>query len=143
MTSEEIKTFTDWVDQGAKPGNPADLPPVKVFKSFEGGWVNRVPDIVLQPEHPFTVGADVSDLYYCFKIPFGVDQEMWLKGVEFQAGNSEVAHHFILLRTRVAHSIESMPKRRSLAVNVPIWVNSAVQASSQCGHPETWRRSPP
>ena len=96
MTSEEIKTFTDWVDQGAKPGNPADLPPVKVFKSFEGGWVNRVPDIVLQPEHPFTVGADVSDLYYCFKIPFGVDQEMWLKGVEFQAGNSEVAHHFIL-----------------------------------------------
>ena len=96
MTPEEIKTFTDWIDQGGKRGNPEDLPPKKVFNTFEGGWVNKVPDIVLQAENPFTVGADVSDLYYCFKIPFGVDQEMWLKGVEFQAGNSEVVHHFIL-----------------------------------------------
>lgn len=96
LSQEEIKTFTDWVDQGAKQGNLADLPPEKVFETFEGGWVNKVPDIVLQPKEPFTVGADVSDLYYCFEIPFGVDQEMWLKGVEFQAGNSEVVHHFIL-----------------------------------------------
>jgi hypothetical protein len=96
LTPNEIKVFTDWVDQGAKQGNPADLPPEKVFSSFDGGWMHKVPDIVLQPEEPFKVGADVSDLYYCFKIPFGVDREMWLKGVEFQAGNSEVVHHFIL-----------------------------------------------
>lgn len=96
LTEKEILTFIDWVDQGAKQGNPADLPPKKVFETHEGGWVNRVPDIVLQPKEPFTVGADVSDLYYCFKIPFNVDKELWLKSAEFQAGNSEVAHHFIL-----------------------------------------------
>ncbi|MFP6584621.1 MAG: hypothetical protein VCD00_18960 [Candidatus Hydrogenedentota bacterium] len=96
MTEKEITTFIAWVDQGAKQGNPADLPPKKVFKTFEGGWVNRVPDIVLQPEEPFLVGADVSDLYYCFKIPFNADQDLWLKSAEFQAGNSEVVHHFIL-----------------------------------------------
>jgi len=96
MTIEEINTFVEWVDQGAKKGNPKDLPPKKEFKTHAGGWVNRVPDIVLQPEQPFTVGADVSDLYYCFKIPFNVDYDLWLKSAEFQAGNSEVAHHFIL-----------------------------------------------
>ncbi len=96
LTKAEIETFVRWVDQGAKEGNPADLPPRKEFQTHEGGWVNRVPDLVLQPELPFTVGAEVSDLYYCFKIPFSVDHEVWLKGVEFQAGNSEVAHHFIL-----------------------------------------------
>lgn len=96
LTEKEILTFTSWVDQGAKQGNPADLPPKKVFKTHEGGWVNRVPDIVLQPEEPFKVGADVSDLYYCFKIPFSADTDLWLKSAEFQAGNSEVAHHFIL-----------------------------------------------
>lgn len=96
LTEQEIETFVAWVEQGAKEGNPSDLPPKKVFETHEGGWVNRVPDVVLQPEEPFTVGADVSDLYYCFKIPFGVDHDVWLKGAEFQAGNSEVAHHFIL-----------------------------------------------
>ena len=96
MSTEEINTFVDWVNQGAKKGNPADLPPKKEFNTFEGGWTHRVPDIVLQAKEPFVVGADVTDLYYCMEIPFGVDQEMWLKGVEFQAGNSEVVHHFIL-----------------------------------------------
>lgn len=96
LTEKEILTFVDWVDQGSKQGNPADLPPKKEFITHEGGWVNRVPDIVLRPEEPFTVGADVSDLYYCFKIPFNVDRDLWLKSAEFQAGNSEVAHHFIL-----------------------------------------------
>jgi hypothetical protein len=96
MTPEEIKTFTDWVDQGAKQGNPADLPPEKEFTSYGEGWFHKVPDIVLQPKEPFKVGGDVSDLYYCFEIPFGVENETWLKGVEFMAGNSEVAHHFIL-----------------------------------------------
>ena len=96
LTQEEIDTFAKWVDQGAKRGNKSDLPPKKEFKTFDGGWVLREPDIVLQPSEPFTVTADTSDLYYCFEVPFDVDVDLWLKSVEFQAGNSEVAHHFIL-----------------------------------------------
>lgn len=96
MTQEEIDTFVLWVDQGARQGNPTDLPEPMDFDTFEGGWQLGNPDIVLQPSEPFTIPSDVTDLYYCFEIPFGVEKEMWLKGVEFQAGNSEVVHHFIL-----------------------------------------------
>jgi hypothetical protein len=96
LTQEEIDTFAAWVDQGARFGNEADLPPAKEFKTYEGGWRLGEPDIVLQPEEPFTVKADVTDLYQCFLIPFDLAYDVWLKGVEFQPGNTEVAHHFIL-----------------------------------------------
>jgi hypothetical protein len=96
LSQKEIDTIVAWVDQGAKQGNKKDLPPAKEFKTFEGGWKLGDPDVVLQPEVPFTVSGDITDLYQCFQIPLGVDQDVWLKGVEFQAGNPAVAHHFIL-----------------------------------------------
>ena len=96
LSQAEIDTFVSWVDQGAALGNKNDLPAPKEFKTFEGGWRLGEPDIVLQPAEPFTVSGDTSDLYQCFFIPLGLDYDIWLKGVEFQAGNNEVAHHFIL-----------------------------------------------
>jgi len=96
LSQAEIDTVVGWADQGAVFGNKKDLPPTKEFETFEGGWRLGDPDIVLQPAEPFTVSGDTSDLYQCFLIPLGLDYDIWLKGVEFQAGNNEVAHHFIL-----------------------------------------------
>ncbi len=96
LSQAEIDTIVGWVDQGAAFGNKADLPPEKNFETFEGGWRLGEPDLVLQTAEPFTVSGEISDLYQCFLIPLGLDYDVWLKGVEFQAGNNEVAHHFIL-----------------------------------------------
>ena len=96
LSKEEIDTIVAWVDQGVAFGKADELPAPKEFKTFDGGWRLGNPDLVLQPAMPFTVGGDVKDLYQCFEIPFDVDHDVWLKGVEFQPGNSEVAHHFIL-----------------------------------------------
>lgn len=96
LTTLEIDTIKGWVAAGAPEGNPADLPAARKFETFDGGWVLKKPDMVLQPQAPFVVGADVIDEYRCFHVPFGLDHDVWMKGGEFQAGNPEVVHHFIL-----------------------------------------------
>lgn len=96
LTDAEIQTIIDWVDQGAREGDPSDLPEPRVFETYEGGWQLGNPDIVLQPTAPFTVAGDESDLYQCFQIPLNLPHDIWLKGVEFQPDNTNVVHHFIL-----------------------------------------------
>lgn len=92
----EIDTIATWVDQGARFGNPADLPEPRTLETFEGGWKLGNPDLVITQPEPYTVGADVSDRYQCFVIPFDLEHEVWIKGIEFMPGNRAVAHHFIL-----------------------------------------------
>ncbi|MCH7959975.1 MAG: c-type cytochrome [Candidatus Hydrogenedentes bacterium] len=96
LSQDELDTIVAWVDQGAREGDPANLPEPLVFDSFEGGWTLKQPDLVLQPMEPFMVGKEVDDEYRCYRIPLGLDHDVWLKGVEFKPGNSKVVHHFIL-----------------------------------------------
>lgn len=96
LTADELETILRWTEQGAPRGNPKDMPPPREFKAFDGGWRLKEPDIVLQPLEPFTVGKEVDDEYRCFYVPLGLDHDVWLKGVEFQPGNNNVVHHFIL-----------------------------------------------
>lgn len=103
LTEAEIDTILSWVDQGAPRGNPKDLPPPRVFETYEGGWQLKEPDIVLQIPEPFEVSGKSDDLYQCFRIPFKSDVELWLKGVEFQPDNNNVVHHFILFEDRVGN----------------------------------------
>lgn len=96
LSPEEIATVTSWVAAGAPEGNSADLPPAREFETFEGGWQLKKPDLVLEVPEPLLVGKEVDDEYRCFAIPYSVDHDLWLKSVEYQPGNSEVVHHFIL-----------------------------------------------
>lgn len=96
LSEDEINTVLAWVDQGTKRGNPNDMPAPREFETFEGGWQLGNPDLVLSYPLPNPVGKEVDDEYRCFPIEFGLDHEVWLKGVEFKAGNSKVVHHFIL-----------------------------------------------
>lgn len=96
LSPAEIETIAAWVRQGAPEGDPAALPPPREFPTIEGGWTIRKPDLVLQPPRAYDVPADAVDEYRCFHVPLGVDHELWLKGVEFQPGNTSVVHHFIL-----------------------------------------------
>ncbi len=96
LSQEEIDTIIAWADQGAKQGNPDDMPEARVWENYEGGWMLKQPDIVLQMPEPFGVSGGDDDLYQCFLIPFAADVDLWLKGVEFKPGNNKVVHHIIL-----------------------------------------------
>ncbi len=96
LSQDEIDQVVAWAEAGAPEGNPADLPRPRIFPSYEGGWQLKKPDLVLQPLAAAAVGKEVDDEYRCFSVPFAEDRELWLKAVEFQPGNSQVVHHFIL-----------------------------------------------
>jgi hypothetical protein len=98
LKQEEIDTIVAWAEGGAPEGDPADLPPAREFATFAGGWAHRQPDLELRPERASQVGKEVDDEYRCYHVKLGLEQDVWVKGVEFQPGNTAVVHHFILFQ---------------------------------------------
>jgi hypothetical protein len=106
LTDKQKATLLAWIDGGMPRGNPKDMPEPRVFDSPEGGWRLGTPDVVLQPLEAFRVPAGGDDLYQCFQVPWGVDAELWLKGVEFKPDNLLAVHHFILFEDKAGKFAE-------------------------------------
>ncbi|HXG94329.1 MAG TPA: cytochrome c [Blastocatellia bacterium] len=93
MTQQEIDTIAAWVDQGAKEGNPKELPPAPEFA--KGGWQLGKPDVVLTMGEEFTVEPTAPDNYINFFIPTNFDKDVWVQAAEIMPGNKKVVHHVI------------------------------------------------
>jgi hypothetical protein len=94
LTQVQRDTILAWIDAGTPKGDPKDMPAAREFPQTD--WRLGSPDIIMQPTEPFTVPAGDGDLYQCFSVPFGVVNDLWLKGVEFKPDNLKAVHHFIL-----------------------------------------------
>jgi len=92
LSKQEIETITAWVDQGAKEGNPKDLPPAPKFVS---GWKIGKPDVVLTMPEEYTVEATGPDEYINFFIPTNFKEDTWVQAAEINPGNKRVVHHVI------------------------------------------------
>ncbi len=104
LTETEIATIVRWVDQGAREGDPSFLPPARNFD--HAGWKLKEPDIVFEFPEPYTVGKEVDDEYRCFVLPVPGDSDIWLKGTEYEPGNRQVVHHFIVFVDPTPKSLE-------------------------------------
>ena len=51
------------------------------------------PDLVLTTSEPFTIPAAGPDIYRSFCLPFPLDRDVTVRGVEFRPGNRRVVHH--------------------------------------------------
>ena len=90
LSATEVETLRIWAQTGCKQGDAADLPaPPK----FTDGWQLGEPDLVLEMPESFSVPADGPDIYRSFCLPFPLDQDVTIHGVEFRPGNRRVAHH--------------------------------------------------
>ena len=92
LSQQEIDTIVSWVDQGAKEGNPKDLPHVP---SFPEGWKIGKPDVVLSMPEEYTLEANGSDEYINFTIPTTFKEDVWIHAAEIHPGNRRVVHHVI------------------------------------------------
>lgn len=92
LTAEEIKKIVAWVDQGAKEGDPKDLPPVP---SFPASWQIGQPDAVFSQDEDFVLSADLVDSYIYLRIPTYFKEDKWIQAVELRPGNLKVVHHAV------------------------------------------------
>ncbi len=90
LSTIEKETLARWAETGCKEGDPADLPPPP---RFADGWALGQPDLVLTIPEPLVLAADGEDLYRAFAIPFPLDHDVTVSGVEFRPGNRRVVHH--------------------------------------------------
>lgn len=93
LSQADVDTIVAWVDQGAKEGNPKDLPAKPEFIS--GGWQIGKPDVVLEMNEEWTIEPNAPDNYINFFIPTNFKEDMWVQAAEILPGNRSVVHHVI------------------------------------------------
>ncbi len=93
LSKTELDTVRAWVEEGAKEGDPRDLPPVPRFVE---GWQLGKPDIVVDigVDHSVTPGEDA---YEHFTVPTNFSEGRWIRAAEIKPGNRAVVHHVHVL----------------------------------------------
>ena len=86
----EKETLRRWAETGCEPGNLAGLP---AAPRFTDGWQLGEPDVVLTMPEPMDIPADGPDIYRAFALPFPLERDAAIAGVEFRPGNRRVVHH--------------------------------------------------
>jgi mono/diheme cytochrome c family protein len=90
LEGKEIEAIVAWVDQGAKEGDPKDLPPQP---EFADGWTIGKPDIVLTMPEEFTLAASGPDEYRYFQIDPKFTEDKYVQLAEARPGNRKIVHH--------------------------------------------------
>lgn len=93
LTVAEIGKIAQWADEGALEGDPSDLPPLP---EFADGWKYGTPDLVLPMPEPYTLAADVNDANRYFTIRVPIEEAKYVKGWDFNPGNTKIVHHAFL-----------------------------------------------
>jgi hypothetical protein len=92
LTPEQIKLIAAWVDQGAKEGDPRELPPAP---QFSDGWRIGKPDAVFEMAEEYTLEASGPDEYQYFDVPTNFTEDKYVQMAEARPGNRKVVHHII------------------------------------------------
>lgn len=92
LSQAQVDTIAAWVDQGAKEGDPKDLP---AAPKFTEGWTIGKPDIVLQMLDEFTLDASGPDEYQYFEIATNFKEDVYVQMAEARPGNRKIVHHII------------------------------------------------
>jgi hypothetical protein len=92
LTQEERDKIAAWADAGGPYGNEADLPePLP----DPGEWILGEPDQTLQMAEAYTPPRG-RDMYRCFVIPTGADEDRFVSAVDILPGDRRYVHHVIL-----------------------------------------------
>jgi hypothetical protein len=86
LSDEEIAMIAKWADSGAPRGNPADMPPAKVWAD-DTKWQIGTPDLILKSEE-LLVKGDAPDWWGEIKsIPTGLTEDRYVAAVEIKEVN--------------------------------------------------------
>lgn len=96
LSQEQIDTIVKWVDQGAKRGDPADLPPLPEFDDY---WSMGEPDMIFTVDREFRVPA--GDQYIPYQSLYfepAIEEDLYITEWEIRPTVRGVVHHANLVR---------------------------------------------
>ncbi len=93
LSDAQIATIAAWAKAGAPEGDAKDKP---AAPKFSEGWQGGEPNLVLKTGHGFDVPADGPDHFQCFVLPLNLDQDSYIRTLEFRPGNRRVVHHGVI-----------------------------------------------
>lgn len=90
LLEKDIQLIARWVENGAPLGDTTKMLPPPVFpeKSLLGK-----PDLVLRMKEEFPVRGDNRDRFALMKYPWAIDQDTFIKAIEFVPGKKKLVHH--------------------------------------------------
>jgi hypothetical protein len=93
LTDAEIATISNWVNQGALEGNPADMPPPRQFSDMDKWHIGK-PDLVVSMSKPYVLKAQGGDVFYPVDLDPGFEEDMYVSAVETKPDSGfKVVHH--------------------------------------------------
>ncbi len=93
LTDAEIATISNWVNQGALEGNPADMPAPRHFSDVDKWHIGK-PDLVVSMPKPYMLKAKGGDEYYDIDLDPGFKEDMYVSAVETKPDSGfRVVHH--------------------------------------------------
>jgi mono/diheme cytochrome c family protein len=93
LSDADKQTILAWIDAGAKPGDPNDLPPKPEYPT---GWSIGTPDAIVEMPEDFHVPASGTIEYQYFQVPTGFTEDKWVQAMEFMPGARQVVHHILV-----------------------------------------------
>ena len=92
ITVEETQKLISWIDNGSVNNDGSD--PLAAYVSKAEKWINGEPDMIIQIPAQQIPATGVQD-YRNLTIPLDLEEDVWVKAVEFEAGDPTVLHHII------------------------------------------------
>ena len=92
ITVEETQTLVNWIENGAK--NTDDADPLAEYSPELVKWAYGEPDMVI-PVPPQQIPATGVQDYRNIPLALDLEEDIWVKAVEFEAGDPTVLHHII------------------------------------------------
>ena len=86
LTEDEIATVAKWADTGAARGNPADMPPPRVYAD-RNSWAIGTPDVIVKMKE-LTVKGDAPDWWGEIpSVPTGLTEDRYVAALEIKEVN--------------------------------------------------------
>jgi len=92
ITIEETQKLVQWIDAGAPNADGED--PLAAFVAQPVKWINGEPDMVIKIPPQQIPATGVQD-YRNIQLPLELEEDVWVKAIEFEAGDPTVLHHII------------------------------------------------
>lgn len=92
ITIEETQKLVTWINNGSKNNDSSD--PLASYETHPVKWSNGEPDMIIKIPEQQIPATGVQD-YRNVRIPLELDDDIWVKAIEFEAGDPTVLHHII------------------------------------------------